>query len=168
MHLHELLFYTVINDPKDDQVTLCVTNYTNQAWPIYNQISVLIHYLVPCSIQFVSITILIVTTARHRALVVTNRTYQEIFVKQFKASKELFITPLIILLSALPQAIIAFSLACIELNQSWQRYILLSAYFLSYSPQLLGFVLFVLPSSAYKEEFYKTKLAKIFSRTNYK
>jgi hypothetical protein len=79
--------------------------------------------------------------------------------KQFRTQKELYITPGIIILSALPQAILSFSLACTQLS-TWQRHALLAAFLFSYTPQVLGFILFVLPSSAYKKEFARTLIAK--------
>lgn len=69
-------------------------------------------------------------------------------------------TPMILIFSSLPQAILSFSYACTELKQPWQRYVLLTTYFLSYLPQILGFLLYVLPSAAFSEEFRLTKLGK--------
>jgi hypothetical protein len=78
--------------------------------------------------------------------------------------KEHYVTPMIIVLSSLPQTILSFSYACTELKQPWQRYTLLTAYFLSYLPQMLGFILYVLPSTTYSEEFQQTIIGKIFVR----
>ena len=44
----------------------------------------------------------------------------------------------------------------------WQRHALLIGYFLSYAPQLLGFILFVLPSTSYLKEFRETSIAKTY------
>jgi hypothetical protein len=63
---------------------------------------------------------------------------------------------MIIIFSALPQAILSFTYACSELKQPWQRYTLLTTYFLSYLPQMLGFILYVLPSTTFSEEFRQT------------
>jgi ABC-type tungstate transport system substrate-binding protein len=70
-----------------------------------------------------------------------------------------FITPITIILSALPQAILSFSLACTQLS-NWKQHTLLVGLLLSYVPQILGFILYVLPSSAYKKEFGETTIAK--------
>ena len=61
--------------------------------------------------------------------------------------------------SALPQTILTFSFACSELND-WQRHTLLGSYLFSYAPQVLGFVVYVLPSTSYKKEFYETFVEK--------
>jgi hypothetical protein len=78
--------------------------------------------------------------------------------------REYYITPIIIILSSLPQAILSFSYACTELKQPWQRYSLLTTYFLAYLPQMLGFILYVLPSTAYTEEFHQTIIGKRIGR----
>ena len=100
------------------------------------------------------------TCSRMRANKNRRQRFGEIFKKQFKEQKELYITPMIIVFSSLPQIIISFSYACREFKQSWQRYSLLVAYFLSYLPQILGFILHVLPSTTFSEEFYKTAIGK--------
>jgi hypothetical protein len=77
----------------------------------------------------------------------------------FNTKKELYMTPIIIVMSATPQTILSFSLSCSELS-TWQRHILLRAYSLSYAPQILGFILFILSSKAYRQEFKKSKIGK--------
>ena len=126
----------------------------------YNRISTLIHYLFPFFIQIICITLLIVLAARSRVKTIGQKmTFGEVLKKQFETQKELYITPTIIILSALPQAILTFSFACTELND-WQRHTLLGSYLLSYAPQVLGFILYVLPSTSYKKEFYETFIGK--------
>jgi hypothetical protein len=66
---------------------------------------------------------------------------------------------MIIVLSALPQTILTFSFACTQLTD-WQRHSLLAAYLLSYAPQILGFAIYVLPSTSYTKEFSETLLFK--------
>ncbi|CAF4355297.1 unnamed protein product, partial [Adineta steineri] len=80
--------------------------------------------------------------------------------KQYKTQKELYVTPIIIILSALPQIIITSSFACTELNSAWQRYALLVSYLFSFTPQIFGFMIYVLPSSSYKTEFINTEIGR--------
>lgn len=159
MHIHEIIFYTTIRQT-DFSALLCVTNYNHQAVATYNRVSTLFHYFVPFFIQVISITVLLIMAARSRTKVSGEKTtFGQVLKKLFNAQKELYITPVIIILSALPQAIFSFSLACTQLSD-WKRHILLATYLLSYSPQILGFILFVLPSSEYKKEFGETLLAE--------
>lgn len=166
MHVHEAMHYTTIVDPSYSSVniTLCVTNYVQEWVSVHNRVNVLIHYFATFLIQLVSITILIIQVARSRARTSGNRqqTYVGLFRKQFKTHREHYITPMIIVFSSLPQTILSFSYACTELKKSWQRYTLLTAYFLSYLPQVLGFILHVLPSTTYSEGFGRTFIGKRF------
>lgn len=157
MHVHELIFY--LKDPSGQSA--CVANFPSII-STYDRITILTHYLFPFIIQILSITILIIFVARSRSRSNTTRdAFMKHLKRQFKGQKELYITPLVIILSGLPQTISSFSFACIQLA-IWQRHALLTTYFLSYAPQLLGFVLFVLPSSSYMQEFRATNLSKIF------
>jgi hypothetical protein len=168
-HLHEAIYYTIVNDPSyvTMNVTLCVTNYVDQLVSLYNRVNVLIHYFAPFLIQVLSITVLAIKTARSRRQTASSKeTFLDIFKKQFKAQKEQYITPLIIILNVLPQAILSFTYACTELKQAWQRYMFLTTYFLSYLPQILGFILYVIPSTAYKNEFQQTLIGKRLIKKN--
>jgi hypothetical protein len=90
-------------------------------------------------------------------------TFGQVLKKQFETQRELYVTPTIIILSALPQAILTFSFSCTELND-FQRHTLLCSYLLSYGPQVLGFILYVLPSTTYKKEFSETFIGKKYSK----
>lgn len=169
MHIHELIYYTTILDEsyRSANITLCATNYVQQFVSIYNRVNVLIHYFVSFLIQFISVTVLIVQTTRHRQRAVDMEAVESrqttcvaIFQKKFQMHKEYYLAPIIIILSALPQAIFSFTYACTELKYEWQRYTLLTTYFLSYLPQMFGFIVYVLPSTAYKEEFQKTLIGR--------
>ncbi|CAF1424689.1 unnamed protein product [Adineta steineri] len=160
MHFHEILFYKTIHEQPNSSTLLCIPRFDENSIAIYNRINTLIHYLLPFSIQIISITLLIIHAARSRSKTSQNKiTLRQLIKKQFFIQKELYITPIIIIVAALPQAILSFSLACIELND-FKRHLLLSTFLLSYSPQILGFILYVVPSSVFMNEFKQTKLAK--------
>ncbi|CAF1655307.1 unnamed protein product [Adineta ricciae] len=160
MHFHEILFYKTISQPNSSSL-LCITRFDQSSISIYNRINTLIHHLLPFSIQIISITLLVIYAARSRSKASNNNkiTLSQLIKKQLFLQKELYITPTIIIMASLPQAILSFSLACVQLNE-FKQHLLLSSFLLSYSPQVLGFILYVLPSSAFKEEFNQTKLAK--------
>jgi hypothetical protein len=164
MHVHEVLHYTTIVDLSytSVNVTLCVTNYAQSLVSSYNRVNVLLHYFIPFLIQFISITVIVIQTSCSRARVTASnqQTFVDIFKKQFETHKEHYVTPIIIVLSSLSQAILSFSYACTQLKQSWQRYTLLTTYFLSYLPHMLGFILYVLPSATYSAEFRQTIIGK--------
>jgi hypothetical protein len=161
MHVHEIIYYTIIEHVSTG-LSICVTNFDTKLISNYNRISTLIHYLFPFFIQVICITLLIVLVARSRMKTAGHRmTFGEVLKKQFETQKELYVTPTIIILSGLPQTILTFSFACTQLNDL-QRHALLCSYLLSYGPQVLGFILYVLPPTTYKKEFYSTFIGKKF------
>jgi hypothetical protein len=162
IHGHEIIYYTSIKHIPTN-APICVTNFNNNLMSTFNRVTTLIHYLVPFSIQVICITFLIILAARSRVKTVgKKKTFRQILNKQFQTHKDHYIIPVIIILSALPQTILTFSLGCTDLSPVW-RHTLLVAYLLSYSPQLLGFILFVLPSTVYVTEFRRTSISnKIF------
>ena len=163
MHIHEILYYKTIREP-DSSVVLCVPNFDQRIVANYNRAATIFHYMLPFCIQIVSITLLIILAGRSRAKTAGNRVLlSQMLKQQFSIQKELYVTPAIIILSALPQAILSFSLACTQLSD-WSRHMLLGTFLLSYSPQVLGFILYVLPSSGYKKEFGETIIAKKYFR----
>jgi hypothetical protein len=163
MHIHEIIYYTIIQHLSTG-LSICVTNFSSKQISTYNRISTLIHYLFPFFIQIICITLLIVLAARSRMKTAGHRmTFGEVLKKQFESQKELYVTPSIIILSSLPQTIFTFSFSCTELND-FQRHTLLCCYLLSYGPQVLGFILYVLPSTSYKKEFSETFIGKKSSK----
>jgi hypothetical protein len=153
MHIPDILYTTIAVDT-------CIVNFDHPFISVYNRVHTLIHYLGTFAIQTLAITLLIILVARSRMKVKSNNiTFKQTFKNMFNTKKELYVTPMIILLSATPQTLLSFSLSCSELS-TWQRHILLPAYLLSYAPQILGFILFVLPSKGYRQELQNTKIGK--------
>lgn len=163
MHIHEILFSSSIYQ-SHSTISLCVISFGEYfALTEYNRISTLLHYVIPFTIQFVSITLLITRVARQRRKTLkSTTTLTKILKKTFSIQKELYITPIITVLSTIPQAILSFSLTCTQPN-GWQRHLLLIVCLLSYAPHVLSFFIHVIPSSLYKKEFTETTLAKILA-----
>lgn len=154
MHIPDALYTTVA-------INKCITKFDHPLIFVYNRVNTLLHYLGPFAIQTLSITLLLVLVSRSRAKSTGgNVTFGYVLKQMFHAQKELYVTPTIIILSALPQAILSFSLACSELS-TWQRHVLLFSYLFSYAPQILGFILFVSPSKAFSKELQETALGKM-------
>ena len=165
MHIHEVLYYNTVTNPAyaSAKITICVTNYGQSITSTYNRVNVLFHHFVPFFVQALSITILILQITRSRARTTEashENTFLKILKRKFKMNKEHYFTPTVIILSSLPQIVFSFTYACSELKEAWQKYTLMATYLLSYLPQILGFVLYVLPSTKYKEEFQNTFIGK--------
>ena len=166
--IHELIYYQSIDDPKSENSnysTWCVTSYPS-AVSIYNQFNIILNYIVPFVINFLSTIIIIIIITRKRVQVSTRnsdrltfRTYTDLLIK----NKELIFAPLITMvpqLFSIPQFILSLSLACQEFDVAWQRYLLMISYFIMYLPQVISYKLYVSPSSFYTEEYRATKFYK--------
>ena len=133
MHIHETIYYTAIEDHHTSS-PICVIDLGTRFVSVYNQMSTPIHYILPFLIQTISITLLIVFSTRSRVRATGQRSsFYQALKTQFENQKELYVTPLLVIFSILPQAITTFSLACKDLNEG-QRNLLLYAYLLSHAP----------------------------------
>jgi hypothetical protein len=174
--VHELIYYQSIEDPKSLDMknsTLCVTSYPFRV-ATYNQVNIILNYILPFLINLLSTITLIILIIRQRAATLTNeqdhshssantkstfRTYVDLLMKK----KELILAPLLTMLPQLfssPQFILSFSLACQDFKVDWQRYLPIISYLIMYLPQVLSYVLYISPSTFYKNEFHETKLYK--------
>ncbi|CAF1233974.1 unnamed protein product [Adineta ricciae] len=155
-----VIYYDVVPDPKYTKTSTWCTMQYYQHLSIYSQTITIFNYMIPCLINFLSVLILIVAVTCKRANV--NR--KQSCMKVFQQYKDLFIPSIFIILSALPQFIISFSLACTQfLEVPWQRYLIITFYFLSYLPQTTNYILFILPSKFYQTEFEQTSFAQILN-----
>jgi hypothetical protein len=161
MHIHEAIFGTVIIN--EQSRTICTTDYRKPIVLTYNRINVIFQHLLPVIIQIIAISILamLIARSRMRATVAQRQSdFATAVRKQLRNNISQYTTPVIIIISALPQTILSFTYACTELRSAWQRHILLSAYLVSYLPQILGFLLDVLPSTKFKTEFKLTIIGR--------
>jgi len=173
--VHELIYYQSIEDPKLFDInnsTWCVTSYPPTI-ATYNQVNIILNYVLPFLINLLSTIILIILITRRRVTALaknkndhttteTNSTLTfRAYIKLLVENRELILAPLVTMvpqLFALPQFIFSFSLACKEFKVNWQRYLLIISYFLTYLPQVISYKLYISPSSFYKEEFNAAKL----------
>jgi hypothetical protein len=105
-------------------------------------------------INLISTIILITKKSRQQANIQTKRLYKEILIEQLQQNKHLLTAPIVLVILALPRLIIGFTSKC--LKSSGDTWLFLAAYFISFVPPTLTFVVFILPSKFYKKEFCKT------------
>jgi len=128
----------------------CITRYS-PSLENYNTSILFFHLIIPFAINLFSALYIIFGVARQRSNVQRGRTYQEHVQEQFKEHKQLLISPLVLIILASPRVVIALLPGCIDVSKNPWLY--LSAYFISFIPSMLVFIIFVLPSSSYKKKF---------------
>ena len=129
---------------------MCVTRYFDSV-QIYNTISLFVHLVVPFVVNVCSALLIIVGTARQRSAARKKQRFKEHLIEQMTEHKQLLISSLILFLLALPRLIISLLSECVDpFRNPW---LYLSGYFISFTPSMIIFIVYVLPSKLYTKTF---------------
>ncbi|UJR34378.1 hypothetical protein I4U23_021786 [Adineta vaga] len=165
---HRYLFKDDNDDNNQEKRIWCIVTYSSSILEIFNKIINIFHFLIPFIINFISAPIIILISTQQRSIVQTQQTYRTILYEQFHIHQHLLITPIAFVILALPRLIISFLSGCMKsIHNPW---LYLCAYFISFLPSMLTFIVFVLPSTSYKQEFrkiYQTYKITIQNRLNF-
>ncbi|CAF1647757.1 unnamed protein product, partial [Adineta ricciae] len=151
-HIHDPIYRELIDDLDIDQKRIwCLVQY-NYFVNIYNIFITLFHFLAPFSINLISSIWLIITLARTRANLKRSKKYQEHIKQLLEQHRHLLIAPCSLILLSSPRLIISFVSGCMRSER--QPWIHLIGYYISFIPSMSTFIVFVLPSENYKNEFH--------------
>ncbi|CAF1290215.1 unnamed protein product [Adineta ricciae] len=145
-----------------EKYVLCVVTYPSFVQN-YNTTILFLHLIVPFLANLCSTLYIIFGNARRRSTIQTKQTFQELVLKQINEHKQLIVSPLILLVLSLPRLIISLISGCIDASNNPSLY--LCAYFISFTPSMLIFIVFVLPSDLYMKTF-KDSLRKYRPRSH--
>jgi len=130
---------------------LCVIRYSRSV-QTYNTITLFIHLVIPFLANLFSALFIIFVTARRRSTAQINKkSFKQHVVDQMREHKQLLISPLILLLLATPRLIISLVSGCVDPSENTWLY--LCGYLISFTPPMLVFTVFVLPSELYRKTF---------------
>ena len=129
---------------------MCVTRYFDSV-QIYNTISLFVHLVVPFVVNVCSALLIIVGTARQRSAARKKQRFKEHLIEQMTEHKQLLISSLILFLLALPRLIISLLSGCVDPSRNPWLY--LCGYFISFTPSMIIFIVYVLPSKLYTKTF---------------
>lgn len=159
---HELFEYTTLKyqsmnntstmntSMRKEYNVLCVVRYSRSI-QTYNTTTLFVHLVVPFLANLCSALFIIFGTARQRSTAQNNRTFKEHIMKQMSEHKQLLISPISLLILATPRLIISLVSGCVDPSNNLWLY--LCAYFISFTPPMLIFAVFVLPSDLYRKTF---------------
>jgi hypothetical protein len=148
-YIHDPIHRGLIDD-KEEQRTWCIATYSSSVLKFDWAINIL-HFSVPFLINLSSSLIIIISTARIRLKIQKKQTYSKLLREQIREHKHLLISPFILFVLALPRLIISFASGCMKSARNPWLYLI--GYFVSFTPTMLTFFVFVLPSKTYKQEF---------------
>jgi hypothetical protein len=150
-NLHDPISRRLITDDNERR-TWCIVNYSS---PIrkYNFIIQIFHFLASFVCNIISASMIIYNIARRRFVIQKQQSFKKHIHKQLTSNKHLIISPIILVLFASPRLIISLLSDCMKSTRD--PWLFLAGYFTSFVPAVLVFVVFVLPSETYTNEFKK-------------
>ena len=143
--IHDPLHRQLVDD-LDEQRIWCVAAYSSAVQP-YHSIVTTGHFLAPFVISLSSAVIIIVKITRIRFKAGKETSYQA----QLREHGHLLISPIMLIVLALPRLIISFTTGCMKSTRD--PWLLLFGYFIAHVPSNRTFVIFVLTSDTYKKRF---------------
>jgi hypothetical protein len=149
LFIPQILQLRVFKDEME-QRSWCVVRYS-PSLQIYISVSILFHYFTPLLINLSSALFIIITTVRRRGATQTDRKFTLRLVSVIAQYRHILITPAIILCLTLPHLIIAVTLDCNKASRLFWFHLI--GYFLSFIPAASVFIIFVMPSTVFKQEF---------------
>ena len=159
--VHELIYrrlfvYQTELDKSNEETTWryvsCVTLYPATTRD-YNTAILFFHLVAPFVANLISALFIIVGGARQRSVARTGQSFSGHVREQFSQHKQLIISPIILLILSLPRLVILLLPGCMTVKSSEYFWLYLSAYFLSFIPSMLIFLIFVTPSEMYMKAF---------------
>ncbi|UJR17035.1 hypothetical protein I4U23_003933 [Adineta vaga] len=151
--IHDPLHRNLYNDDDDDEKRFqCIAKYRSSI-RLLDYVVNTFHFIAPFIINIISTSIIIISKTQQRKSIQKKQKYGIILKEQIQQHKNLLIGPFVLILLVIPRLIIAFASSCIR--SASDSHLFLTGYFISLIPSTLTFVLFVLPSTVYKQEFHK-------------
>jgi hypothetical protein len=147
--IHEPLYRNLFDD-KDEKRFWCVFYYSSSI-QIYNTFIICIHFIGPFCANLFSAFFIIFAGTRQRAVTQKRLTYNQHLNNQFREHKNLIISPIVLVILSIPGLVIAISSDCVKI--SYNTWLYLCGYLISFLPSMSIFIVFVLPSVHYKKQF---------------
>ena len=149
LFLPQFLRLHVFHDTAEER-SWCVVRY--KPWLArYTSTLIFIHYFAPLSINLLSILLVVLISAYQRSRIQINRTIWMHLRSQIKKHDHVLISSVVIISLTAPHFVISLILDCQKSSDRFWFYQI--GYFLSFLPVALIFVIFVLPSPLYRDEF---------------
>ncbi|CAF1439386.1 unnamed protein product [Adineta steineri] len=139
----------------------CITHYSPSVQD-YNIAVLFFHLVGPFIVNLFSALFVIFGGAQQRSIARSNQSFKEHVQKQLSKNKQLIISPIVLLVLSIPRLIISLLPGCAKTSKNLWLY--LGAYFISFTPSMLIFFIFVFPSELYMKAF-KQSFNRIRRRT---
>ncbi|CAF3563960.1 unnamed protein product [Rotaria socialis] len=150
---HELFIHKLISDPRStSEHTWCVIEFPWKWIKNYRLIINLINLIVPGVINLIATIFLLHKTTRRKQEFGKKKSDKSYW-KTFRKQLPMYGSPFGLIILSVMRVIFSFTLVCI--TEQWHKYVYLIAYFISFTPFMATFPIFVLTAKIYKTEFKK-------------
>jgi hypothetical protein len=150
--------HKLVNHP-DDSYPWCINEIEPNQQYLIQYIS-LVHQIIPFLINFTAGLVIIITVSLSKASS-HHLQARNTLIQQARKRIDLLLGPTMCFITQLPQLIILFLDICDYNLTSWFIHFIMVAYYISFTPQISLFFLYLLPSTLYKEILFKeTKMGK--------
>lgn len=146
--IHDPLHRKLLQDTEERR-TWCMVTYSARL-QTFDSVMLFTHFLIPFCINLGSALWIILIPALNPSLTLKNRSFYRRIGQQLRDHKRLLISCWTLVILALPRLIIALEMGCLKSQRD--PYLSLGAYFISFMPPVLVFVVFIVPSSTYMLE----------------
>jgi hypothetical protein len=131
--------------------TWCIQEISVHQQTLFQILSI-VHQLIPFFVNVLSALAIIITIGRSKAA--CHHLPQRVtVVQQARKRVDLLLGPFICFISQLPQLIMLFLNPCTYNDNQWFSHITLIAYYITFTPHMSLFFIYILPSPLYKELF---------------
>jgi hypothetical protein len=152
VHFKRSLHAVEIDWKLNNSVTSCLS-YPHRTIELINSFVHICQTAIPFVINIIATIIIIIKISRYHSISHIDQTYKQHLYKQFRQQKHLLITPFILVSLNIPRLVLSFIPTC--MNTVRDPWFLLFTYLCAFVPPMLTFIIFVLPSKAYKDEFHR-------------
>jgi hypothetical protein len=151
-NIHESVHRRLLDDV-EEQRTWCQVRYP-PAVQIFNSVMLIIHFIVPFSINLFSAIFIIRSGAQQQSIIKKKFTSYQLLRIQLRLHKHLLISPMVLMSLAIPRLISSFTTGCVKSSRTPWLYV--AGYYISYVSPMLIYIVYIQPSELFKTEFYQT------------
>jgi hypothetical protein len=152
--IHEPIHRRLLDDVIEER-RWCIIQYSTEKASLfisYTTIMNIIHFSIPFSANIISALVIIIRATKRPVAARKKSSFCSNLWHQLKEHKHLLISSIGLVLLALPRLLLRFFLDCLKSSRDSIALFLLG-YFLAFIPPSLTFIIFVLPSKSYRNDF---------------
>ena len=143
----------VDDDSSDEEKRIwCIVSYSSELHN-FNQFIHMFHFFIPFLMNITSSLIIIILSMKASRKIHKDLSIYQILREEIEQHRHLLIAPFVLIVLSLPRLLISLIAGCITSNRHPWLYLL--GYLISFLPAMLTFIIFVLPSEFYQEQFQK-------------